>query len=87
MTRDNFIVQVVKARVRDTRRKALNARLKLARAKREGRPPNVMVRLENAAHARMAEFEHARRWLAEYDAATKPVVEKAEITALLDGFD
>lgn len=87
MERDEFIVRVVKNHILDSRRKALNARLKLVRARQEGRPANVMARLESAAHAATTELVRARRWMLDYDLATKPTVSKAEITALLDGFD
>lgn len=87
MERDEFIVRVVKNHILDSRRKALNARLKLVRARKEGRPANVMARLENAVHAATTELDRARRWMLDYDLATKPVVSKTEITALLDGFD
>ena len=87
MERDEFIVRVVKNHILDSRRKALNARLKLVRARKEGRPANVMSRLESAAHVATTELDRERRWMLDYDLATKPVVNRAEITALLDGFD
>ncbi len=87
MERDEFIVRVVKNHILDSRRKALNARLKLVRARKEGRPANVMSRLESAAHVATTELDRARRWMLDYDLATKPVVSKAEITTLLDEFD
>ena len=87
MERDEFIVRVVKNHILDSRRKALNARLKLVRARKEGRPANVMSRLASAAHAATTELDRARRWMRDYDLATKPVVNRAEITTLLDEFD